>query len=634
MPAALHVAALHSASPLAELNAADYGAFAAGLMAAVPDAVLIVDSQGCIREANLAAQAMFGCQREELVGSRIDSLVPARHRENCARLVGDYFAKRLVQAFGQGKMQTALRASGEEFPVEISFRPLQLAGECGPSDFYTGETWPGDDEQGLAYAICIVRDITERQASVLLMRRSHEELERRVHERTADLAQANEFLQFEIAERKKAQEEIQHHVVQLEDAAQKIREQTFALQIEKERADAANRAKSEFLANMSHEIRTPMTAILGYAELLRDRLTDSADHEAIDTIRKNGDHLLAIINDILDLSKIESGRFEVECIPCSPSQLVADVISLVRPRADEKGLQLTVAFEGPIPAVIRSDPFRLRQILINLIGNAIKFTDRGRIAVKVGLTRSPTQHSALTHSPATTHLTFSVIDTGIGIPPDKLERLFLPFTQADASTTRRYGGTGLGLAISKRLCDMLGGELSAKSEFGQGSTFCLAIPYSSAVSEALLELPTLSVAASAGFEPPTAAAEIRLGCRLLLAEDGPDNRRLLEFILDRAGADVTLAENGQIAMELALAAEADQRPFDVVLMDMQMPVLDGYGATELLRSLGFSRPIIALTAHAMIGDREKCLQAGCTDYATKPIDRPRLLAQIARYCVR
>ncbi len=629
MPAAQQAPAEQSYGATADLTAADCATFAVSLLAAVPDAVLIVDGQGRLVEANAAAQAMFGHHRDNLIGSRLDLLIPARHRENHTGHVSRYSAMPFAQALGQGVVQMARRASGEEFPIEISLSPLRLVGDSSASDFYTGESLPDDDVVGQTYAICVVRDITERQSSESLMRRSHEELERRVHERTADLAQANDFLQFEIAERKKAQEEIQRHVVQLEDAADKIREQSFALQLEKERADAANRAKSEFLANMSHEIRTPMTAILGYADLLRDRLTDSADHEAIDTIRRNGDHLLAIINDILDLSKIESGRLEVECIPCSPSQLVADVLALVRPRADEKGLTLAVTFDGPIPAIIHSDPFRLRQILINLIGNAIKFTDGGRVVVNVGLAKAQLKDPSLT-----TQLHFAVTDTGIGITPDQLERLFEPFTQADASMTRRYGGTGLGLAICKRLCDMLAGELSAESTIGQGSTFRLAIPVANAASHSLLEMPAVSIATLAGPESASATPNIELRCRLLLAEDGPDNRRLLAFILERAGANVTLAENGQIAMELALAAEADQRPFDLVLMDMQMPVLDGYGATELLRSLGFSRPIIALTAHAMTGDREKCLKAGCSDYATKPIDRPRLLAQIASHCAK
>ena len=495
MPAAQHVPAEQSFTTTADLSAADAVALVAGLLAAVPNAVLIVDGDARLIEANTAAQSMFGHRREDLLGSRLDLLLPTPDHENHTAHISRYFGRPFVQTLGQAVVHTARRTSGEEFPVEISLSPLRLLGDSSTSDFYTGESMPGDDATGQNYTICIVRDITERQATESPMRRSHEELERRVHERTADLAQANDYLQFEIAERKKAQEEIQRHVVQLEDAAQKIREQSFALHLEKERADAANRAKSEFLANMSHEIRTPMTAILGYADLLRDRVTDSADHEAIDTIRRNGDHLLAIINDILDLSKIESGRLDVECIPCSPSQLVADVVALVRPRADEKGLQLAVEFDGPIPAIVHSDPFRLRQILINLIGNAIKFTDRGRVLVKVGRT-----NSALTHSPQTTHLRLSVSDTGIGISPDKLDRLFQPFTQADASTTRRYGGTGLGLAICKRLCDMLAGELNAESTLGQGSTFRLSIPIADAASPKLLEVPAVSTAALSGPE--------------------------------------------------------------------------------------------------------------------------------------
>src|SRR5256885_6654725 len=215
------------------------------------------------------------------------------------------------------------------------------------------------------------RDAAIRGAALI------EELERRVRERTADLERANEYLQIEIAERKKAQEESQRHVAQLEAAAARIREQSLALQSEKERADEANLAKSEFLANMSHEIRTPMTAILGYADLLKQRLTDPAGLEAVDAIRRNGDYLLAIINDILDISKIESGRLDVECIPCSPRQLASDVISVLRARAVQKQLSLVLEFDGPIPYKIESDPFRLRQVLINLVGNAIKFTSTG-----------------------------------------------------------------------------------------------------------------------------------------------------------------------------------------------------------------------------------------------------------------
>jgi CheY-like chemotaxis protein len=359
-----------------------------------------------------------------------------------------------------------------------------------------------------------------------------------------------------------------------------------------------------------------MTAILGYSDLLRERLTDPRDHEALDAIRRNGDYLLAIINDILDLSKIESGRLDVECIPCSPAQLAREVISMVRARADEKRLSLSLEFNGSIPARIDSDPLRLRQVLVNLLGNAVKFTSTGEVRLVVRA--------------ADGELLFHVVDTGIGMAADHIDRIFQPFTQADASMTRRYGGTGLGLAISKRLTEMLGGQLTVESKLGKGSTFRLAIPHNEqsmvAPADSIPEVPSLQT-----IGPSAETGNIKLPGRILLADDGPDNRRLLAFILRHAGADVTIAENGQQAMELALAGEREAKPFDVVLMDMQMPILDGYGATEMLRSLGYTRPIIALTAHAMTGDREKCLKAGCTDYATKPIDRLQLLAQIGRH---
>jgi CheY-like chemotaxis protein len=280
---------------------------------------------------------------------------------------------------------------------------------------------------------------------------------------------------------------------------------------------------------------------------------------------------------------------------------------------------LQLDFDGPYPARIESDPFRLRQVLINLVGNAIKFTSAG--GVRIVLRFVP---------PA--ELQFDVIDTGIGMMADQVERIFQPFTQADASMTRRYGGTGLGLAISKRLVDRLGGRLSVQSEVGKGSTFRLAISVPSP--ERLTIIAPRGVIEECSQPLTVETDKAKLSCRVLLADDGPDNRRLLEFFLRRAGAEVTVADNGQAAMELALAAESEGRPFAVILMDMQMPVLDGYGATELLRSLGYVRPIIALTAHAMTGDREKCLRAGCTDYAAKPIDRTRLLDQIARHAIQ
>jgi PAS domain S-box-containing protein len=393
-------------------------------------------------------------------------------------------------------------------------------------------------------------------------------------------------------------------------------------------ADAANRAKSEFLANMSHEIRTPMTAILGYGDLLFEgclrscEFSKNAAQQHLDAIRRNGEHLLELIDGLLDLSKIEAGKLAVEHMACSPREIVAEVASLMRLRAAVKGLRLECRFAGSIPETIRSDPTRVRQILLNLLGNAVKFTESGSVELVATLLRpddGPPQ------------LQFQVIDTGIGMTPTEVARLFAPFSQADTSTTRKYGGTGLGLTISKRLAGLLSGDIRVASEPGKGSTFTVTIPTGSLESVEMLDPLTANAAADPMSKTQSVHPTVTLNGRILLAEDGLDNQRLLTLVLQKAGADVTVAENGQVAFDLASAAQEQGSPFDLILMDMQMPVLDGYEATRKLRAHGWARPIVALTAHAMSSDRQKCLDAGCDAYLAKPIGRKVLLATVQPY---
>lgn len=391
-------------------------------------------------------------------------------------------------------------------------------------------------------------------------------------------------------------------------------------------AESATEAKSQFLANMSHEIRTPMTAIIGYSDLLLDPDQPADDRvQCVETIRRNADHLLTLINDILDLSKIEADKMTVEQIECSPCQIVSDVASLMRVRAAEKNIGFFVEYESAIPETIISDPVRVRQILINLVGNSIKFTESGYVKTQIHLDE---QHEA---GP---RLHFKVIDTGIGMTDDQRNRLFRPFTQADYSTTRKFGGTGLGLTICKRLVEMLGGSIEVTSVPGLGSSFLFQIPTGSLEGVKLLQSPS-----EANVETDTASAGKRSGsrpnevlaARVLLAEDGLDNRRLISHHLKKAGVEVTTAENGRLAVDAAVSAAANGQPFDLIFMDMQMPIMDGYQATARLRDEGYRGPVVALTAHAMSGDREKCLSAGCDEYLTKPIDPPKLYEMIRTF---
>ncbi|MEZ6047242.1 MAG: ammonium transporter [Planctomycetaceae bacterium] len=400
----------------------------------------------------------------------------------------------------------------------------------------------------------------------------------------------------------------------------------------KDAAEAAAESKSEFLANMSHEIRTPMTAILGYTEVMKDELSGKpGSHihmDAIQTIQKNGDHLLHIINDILDLSKLDAGKKTLERMPCTPHQLLDDVMELMKVKAEPKGIELIHNRNFPLPEMVNTDPTRIRQILVNLIGNAIKFTETGSVTL-----------SAAMSSNNKNLLEIDVTDTGIGMTSEQAENLFKPFIQADNSTTRKFGGTGLGLSISKRLAEMLGGDIEIiKSAPKSGSTFRVSIDIGLYDEKSLIgwnkaesikqQNQPQTIETVKSFKAPEEFD-------VLLAEDGPDNQRLISFLLKKEGAHVTLAQNGYEAFQMAVEKQKRGEQFDAILMDMQMPVLDGYQATEKLREAGYRAPIIALTAHAMSGDREKCLESGCDDFLTKPIEKDKFIEiihfQINRY---
>ncbi len=408
----------------------------------------------------------------------------------------------------------------------------------------------------------------------------------------------------------------------LRERSQSLEEMNVVLTHATEAAQAANRVKSEFLANMSHEIRTPMTAILGFADSLVDEsLPPQERREAVATIRRNGEHLLKIINDILDLSKIESGKLVVDLVDCPTCSILAEVQSFMTPKAASKQLALDIEFLTPIPERIRTDPIRLRQILLNLVGNSLKFTESGSVRLVLRHVSEPVSA-----------LQLDIVDTGIGMTPEEAASIFSAFQQADASTTRRFGGTGLGLTISKRLANLLGGDVVLlETGPGLGTRFRATIPTGPLDGVTMLTNPRDAVGVQTHLPEPLPATCLPLRGRILLAEDGADNQRLIALIVRKAGAELTIVENGKLAVDRIVTAADAGKPFALVLMDMQMPVMDGYAATRALREAGCSLPIIALTAHAMQGEREKCLTAGCDEYVTKPIQRAELIETIRRH---
>ena len=547
-----------------------------GITDSAQDAILTMDSEGSISYWNPAAQRILGYASDEALDRNLHELIaPGRYHEAHCAAFPEFCSSGNGAAVGKTLELEAVRKDGVEITVGLSLSAVNIGGQ-----------W---------HSVGILRDTTERK------------------QMKEDLLSSNE--------------ELEQYVEALQSANQALEEFNSM-------AESATRAKSEFLANMSHEIRTPMTAILGYCDLLGESMdccnkcpdhvtceTRIANSRNLQTIQRNGEHLLTLINDILDLSKIEAGKMEIALTRCSPVEVVEEAVSLIRVRAAEKQLGLTTDVAGPLPETVLTDPLRLHQVLVNVLGNAVKFTERGGIHVT----------TRLVEEGGCQRLRIDVADTGIGMQQEQVEQAFHAFSQVDSSVSRKATGTGLGLTISKRLVQALGGCIQVQSSPGKGSTLTILIDPGPLDGISMIE----SDATSAVQPPPPVvaveASRIQNHCRILLAEDGPDNQRLIRHFLTRAGAEVTVVENGQLAVETALAAGEAGRAFDVILMDMQMPVIDGYTATQTLRDCGYSGPIVALTAHAMAEDRQKCLNAGCDDYVAKPIVRQKLLSVVAEY---
>ncbi len=429
------------------------------------------------------------------------------------------------------------------------------------------------------------------------------ELEKRVHELENIRAASVNMM-----------EDAEHARSETEQANRQLKAAVEKANLMAREAVEANRAKSEFLANMSHEIRTPMNSIVGFGDILAQEELSDGQKQYIRNIQISSQNLLHLINDILDFSKIEAGKLDTEMIKCDMAPLLENIDSLMRPPANEKKLDFEVLQCGQLPSHLRTDPSRLRQCLINLVGNAIKFTENGHVYVNVSMEK--TDDGAL--------IRFDVEDTGIGISKDKLETIFESFTQADGSTTRKYGGTGLGLTITRQLSRLLGGGLTVKSRPGKGSVFSLTIPAGIDVDS----VPPMDKYEyiNEDSEPKEDGAQPLMSGKVLVAEDNRANQTLVKLMLEKMGFEVTIANDGRQAFEIV-----SRQPHDLILMDIQMPRMNGYEATEAIRRKGIRIPIIALTANAMKGDDKKCFDAGCDAYVAKPVDRTKLFELMRKY---
>ena len=480
---------------------------------------------------------------------------------------------------------------------------LQQYNEEVEGKTFGNSLYPVTDKQGNVTHIAVyTADISHRKKTEAELKTLNEILE--IRNQTLDDSRRAAIKLMEQA--KQAKKDLAVANQQLKDSAE------HSKLLAKEALEGS-RAKSEFLANMSHEIRTPLNAIVGFSEILKQGEFSTEEQKYTNAIYNAGQNMLVLIEDILDFSKIEAGKIDPEIINCSLEQFIGEIESMMTPLAAKKGLEFSVIMHRPVPSFIRTDPVRLRQCLVNLINNAIKFTASGYINLEISSDKSAEK----------TAVRFDVVDTGIGIANEKHETIFEAFSQADNSTTRRHGGTGLGLAITKKLVEILGGNISLVSKPGKGSTFTIIVPDSCEGNERQV---SIDASEATAVSDPTSSASTDLTGRILVAEDNPSNQMLICIILKKIGLEPIRAKNGQEVMEFVKDDSCD-----LILMDMQMPIMNGYKATRALRDAGCEIPIIALTANAMKDDRAKCLEAGCDEYLSKPINQFKLKKLLQDY---
>lgn len=540
----------------AEMSLSDSQSMLSNIIDSAMDAVITADDQYRVRIFNRAAEAMFGYRAEQMIGQPLERLMPLRFRADHGRHMARFAESNSVgmraMVGGLRGDVYALRADGSEFPIESSISNMSAGGR--------------------RVFTVVVRDLTERRRAEARLIELNESLEARVEERTQELERA------------------------------------------RDQAQAANTAKSDFLANMSHEIRTPLNTVLGMVHLALLGELNPKQRDYVEKIGLSGSHLLSLINDVLDFSKIEAGKLELDIADFDLSQALADLMHLMQDRALDKHLDLQLDVSTDVPRWVRGDALRFEQVLLNLVGNAIKFTEQGRIEVRIQ--RSQAWSTGLL-------LRVEVEDSGIGMSEDTQARIFRSFEQADSSTTRKFGGTGLGLAISKRLVELMGGQIGARSDIGHGSCFWFAIPLQR--SEQQSDITPLRPETGNFYANVEQAMRVLRGKRVLVADDHPFNQQVMMDMLESIGTTVCLANNGKEAIDL-LRLE----PFDAVLMDVQMPEMDGYEATRRIRAepAWAGLPILALTANASLEDREHALAAGMSDFLTKPIHPDTLYAAL------